>query len=165
MRRAASCLALLLPVAPLQAEDCAAPLAAAEVHRVAALEATRDRRPVRRAYPDCPPLGATVTEWRDARGRLRRALLESGSEDSAFAAETFFDIEGRARVGIVTGGAVSGARLLQRIAIAPNGHRLCEARRVSAPGYTFPHPWPEELLPRAAARDGRCPWPEESERP
>lgn len=163
MRRAATAFAMLLAAAPLRAEDCAAPLAAAEAHRTAALAATRGRPALRRDYPDCPPLGAAVTEWRDARGTLRRSVLRSGGEDSAFAAETFFDTGGRARFAHVGGGAVSGARLTQRIAIAPDGRRICEARRVTAPGYPFPHPWPDALLPLAAAREGPCPRPQERE--
>ena len=157
-------LAMLL-AAPLRAEDCAAPLAAVETHRVAALDATRGRAPTRRDYPDCPPLGASVAEWRDAHGVLRRAALRSGGDDSAFTAETYFDEQGRPRFAIVAGGAVSGARLTQRIAIGADGGRICEARRVTAPGYTFPNPWPDALLPLAAARDGACPTPQESERP
>lgn len=163
MMRVAAGLAALLAAAPLRAEDCAAPLAAAEAHRRAALEATRGRAPLRRDYPDCPPLGAELVEWRDARGVLRRSVLRAGGSDSAFTAETYFDRAGRPRFAYVAGGAVSGARLTQRIAFAPDGRRICEARRVTAPGYTFPHPWPDALLPPAAARDGTC--PTESERP
>ncbi len=159
--RVAAGLAVLL-VGPLRAEDCGAPLAAAETHRAAALAATRGRAPLRRDYPDCPPLGATVTEWR---GVLRRAALQAGGDDSAFTAETSFDEQGRPRFAFVSGGAVSGARLTQRIAIGADGRRICEARRVTAPGYTFPNPWPDALLPLAAARDGACPTAQESERP
>jgi hypothetical protein len=163
MMRVAAGFAMLLAAAPGRAEDCARPLAEAEAHRIASLAATRGRVPLRRDYPDCPPLGATVTEWRDARGVLRRAALQAGGDDSAFTAETSFDDAGRPRFAYVTGGAVSGARLTQRIAIGADGRRICEARRVTAPGYTFPHPWPDALLPLAAARDGTC--PTESERP
>lgn len=165
MRRAAAGIVVLLAAAPLRAEDCAGPLAEAEAHRVAALAATRGRAPARRDYPDCPPLGAAVAEWRDARGMLRRSVLRSGGDDSAFTAETYFDNQGRPRFAYVSGGAVSGARLTQRIAIGADGRRICEARRVTAPGYTFPNPWPDALLPLAAARDGACPTAQESERP
>ena len=162
--RAALCLAPLLLAAPARAEDCAAPLAAAETHRTAALDATRGRAPLRRDYAECPPLGAAIAEWRDARGTLRRSVLRSGGDDSAFTAETYFDAEGHPRFAYVSGGAVTGARLTQRIAFGAEGRRLCESRRVTAPGYTFPHPWPDALLPLAAARDGHpCPWPNEQE--
>lgn len=163
MMRLAVALALLAPAVPTHAQDCARPLAAAETHRTAALAATRGRAPLRRDYPDCPPLGAAVAEWRDAQGVLRRAVLRSGGDDSAFAAETTFDAEGRPRFAYVSGGAVSGARLTQRIAIGTDGQRICAVRRVTAPGYTFPNPWPDALLLLAAAREGTC--PTESERP
>ncbi|MBR0650941.1 hypothetical protein GXW78_14805 [Roseomonas terrae] len=156
---------LLLTATPLRAEDCAAPLAAAEAYRTAAIDAARGRAPLRRDYPDCPPLGAAVTEWRDAEGVLRRASLRSGGEDSAFTAETYFDAQGRPRFAYVSGGAVSGARLTQRIAIGADGRRICEARRVTVPVYPFPNPWPDALLPLAAAREGPCPTEQENERP
>lgn len=144
-----------------RAEDCAGPLAAAEPHRAAALAATRAARPTTRNWPDCPPLGAEQTEWRDISGVVRRAILAPGGDDSAVRAELFRDAAGRPRLAVITGGAVNGARLLHRIAFGPDGARLCEARRVSEPGYTFPNPWPEALLPHSPAATGRCPWSEE----
>ncbi|HEY4253832.1 MAG TPA: hypothetical protein VGM87_21665 [Roseomonas sp.] len=162
LRRCLLMLALCgtLPPAALAAEDCAGPLAAAEAYRTAALAATRAARPVSRHWPDCPPLGAGQTEWRDARGIARRAILAPGGDDSAVRIELFRDAAGRPRLAVITGGAVNGARLLHGIVFAPDGARLCEARRVSEPGYTFPDPWPEALLPQGSAAAGRCPWPE-----
>ncbi|CAH0170911.1 hypothetical protein ROS9278_01196 [Roseomonas sp. CECT 9278] len=46
---------------------------------------------------------------------------------------------------------------------SPRGTPARAARRVTDPGDTFPHPWPDTLLPLAAAREGTC--PTESQRP
>jgi len=159
LRLAALAALLALP----NATDAAAgDIATATASRAEALAATRGIRPRQRAFPDCPPLGATLTEWRDARGMVRRAVLDHGSEDSAFRAEMFRDAAGRPRVVFISGGAVNGARLAHRILFAPDGRRLREARSVSEPGYTFPNPWPAAFLPRLRSPAGRCPWPEES---
>lgn len=159
MMRVALCIAALPATAPARAENCPA---TAEAHRVAALDATRGRAALRCDYPECPLPGAAIVEWRDV---LRRAALRSGSDDSAFAAETYSDARGRPRFAYVNGGAVAGARPAQRIAIGADGRRICDARRVTAAGYTFANPWPDALLPLAAARDGPCPQEQESEHP
>ncbi len=57
-------------------------------------------------------------------------------------------------------GAATGARLARRAAIGADGRHTSEARRV-----TFPHPWPDALLPLAAARQGACPQDRESTPP
>lgn len=138
----------------------AGPLATAAADRAAALAATRGARPLHRSWPDCPPLGAALTEWRDARGVVRRAVLDYGTEDSAIRAEMFRDGAGRPRVALISGGAVNGARLFQRITFDATGRRRSDLRSVSDPGYTFPNPWPAALLPRLRTPAGRCPWPE-----
>ncbi|MBR0656595.1 hypothetical protein [Plastoroseomonas arctica] len=157
--RAGVAAALLLLLASLGA--VAGEIETAVADRAAAIQATRGTRPHHRSWPDCPPLGAALTEWRDARGVVRRAVLAHGSEDSAFRVEMFRDGAGHPRLALISGGAVNGARLVQRIVFGPNGRRVREARSVSDPGYTFPNPWPDALLPRPRTPAGRCPWPEQ----
>lgn len=155
-------LSMILLASQVQAQSCDQALVVAEAYRTAALTATRGARATARTYPDCPRLGAGRADWRDARGTLRRTVLDLGGDDSTLRTELFRDTEGRPRLAIITGGAVSGARLLHRIALRPDGTRICESRSVSAPGYTFPNPIPDAMLPHPTQAAGRCPWPDES---
>lgn len=57
------------------------------------------------------------------------------------------------------------AAATQGVAFGADRWRIGAARRVAAPGRTFPNSWPDALLPLAAARHGICPTTQESERP
>lgn len=162
--RAAACLLALLQAPPALA-GCAVSHAA-EAQRRMAVAATGATRAEVRFFPECLSLGVDVRRWRDLRGVTRRAELQLGGDDSSYVVRHFHDVLGRLRLAIVTGGAVSGARLVDRLAFDGAGRTVCSRRSVTAPGYPFLRPWPDSLLlPRPAGAfttHDHCPvagWP------
>ncbi|HKA78907.1 MAG TPA: hypothetical protein VKD43_02700 [Xanthobacteraceae bacterium] len=100
-----------------------------------------------RSVEDCGQLGEQRTIHTDAAGRVRKYVVEGGSEDSALVVRQYYDVLGRVRFVFITGGAVNGAVLEHRIYFDESGARVREDHRYTkGPGYTFPSVWPEEEL-------------------
>lgn len=82
----------------------------------------------------------------DASGRVRFYQTEGGSDDSALKFEHYYDVTGRLRFVLITGGAVNGSKVEHRIYFDGAGKRIWEIRSFTDPGYTWPEVWPEEEL-------------------
>jgi len=101
----------------------------------------------RRGFEYCEPHEDTLRViGTDARGRVRFYQREGGSEDSSLKLEHYYDEAGRLRFVLITGGAVSGSKLEQRIYFDADGKRIWEEHSATAPGYTWPEVWPEDEL-------------------
>lgn len=114
-----------------------------------------------REFGNCNPLPIAHTRHVDARGVIRHYLVDAGSEDSAYRIHHYYDAEGRLRFVFIDAGAVNGTLIEYRIYLDAAGRRLWEDRRLlEGPGYTFPSPWPEDMLvrrpDRAFASEQRC---------
>lgn len=100
-----------------------------------------------RSVDDCGPLGEQRTIHTDAAGKVRKYVVEGGSEDSMLVIRRYYDVLGRMRFVFITGGAVNGSLLEHRIYFDEGGTRIREDHRYTkGPGYTFPAVWPEEEL-------------------
>jgi hypothetical protein len=109
---------------------------------IAAGRTKREQRSV-----DCGPLGEERTIHTDAAGRVRKYVVEGGSEDSMLVIRQYYDVLGRMRFVFITGGAVNGSLLEHRIYFEEGGARIREEHRYTkGPGYTFPSVWPDEHL-------------------
>ena len=97
------------------------------------------------------------TVFRDASKRIRRFVIDQGSEDSRVTLTHDYDDSGRLRFVFITAGAVNGSELEHRIYVGRDGKRLWETHvYTKGPGYTFPSVWPqEELAVDAGARWAR----------
>ena len=113
-----------------------------------AVNAGRKRlRIKKRSFEYCEPYEDSVRIiGTDAQGRVRFYQKEGGSDDSALKFEHYYDEAGRLRFVFITGGAVSGSKLEQRIYFDADGKRIWEEQTFTAPGYTWPEVWPEEQL-------------------
>ena len=101
----------------------------------------------KRSFEYCEPHEDTLRViGTDAQGRVRLYQREGGSEDSSLKFEHYYDEAGRLRFVLITGGAVSGSKLEQRIYFDADGKRIWEEQRATAPGYTWPEVWPEDQL-------------------
>lgn len=101
----------------------------------------------KRSFEYCEPYEDSVRIiGADAQGRVRFYQKEGGSDDSALKFEHYYDEAGRLRFVLITGGAVSGSKLEQRIYFDADGKRIWEEQTFTAPGYTWPEVWPEEQL-------------------
>jgi hypothetical protein len=89
---------------------------------------------------------------------------QGGSDDSALKLQHYYDEAGRLRFVLITGGAVNGSELEQRIYFDEQGKRIWEEHKYTkGPGYTFPEIWPAEQLQlhdAAAAFAAKSPCPE-----
>ncbi len=113
-----------------------------------AVNAGRKRlRMQKRSFEYCEPGEDTLRViGTDAQGRVRFYQREGGSDDSSLKFEHYYDEAGRLRFVFITGGAVSGSKLEQRIYFDADGKRLWEEQQATAPGYTWPEAWPEDQL-------------------
>lgn len=113
-----------------------------------AVNAGRKRLSIKkRSFEYCEPGEDTLRViGTDAQGRVRFYQREGGSEDSSLKFEHYYDEAGRLRFVLITGGAVSGSKLEQRIYFDADGKRIWEEQHATAPGYTWPETWPEEQL-------------------
>jgi hypothetical protein len=113
-----------------------------------AVSAGRKRfRIQKRSFEYCEPGEDTLRViGTDAQGRVRFYQTEGGSEDSSLKFEHYYDEAGKLRFVFITGGAVSGSKLEQRIYFDAGGKRIWEEQRATAPGYTWPEVWPEDQL-------------------
>jgi hypothetical protein len=101
----------------------------------------------RRSFEYCEPGEDTLRViGTDAQGRVRFYQTEGGSDDSSLKFEHYYDEAGRLRFVFITGGAVSGSKLEQRIYFDADGKRIWEEQHATAPGYTWPEAWPEDQL-------------------
>jgi hypothetical protein len=101
----------------------------------------------KRSFEYCEPHEDTLRViGTDAQGRVRLYQREGGSEDSSLKFEHYYDEAGRLRFVLITGGAVSGSKLEQRIYFDADGKRIWEEHSATAPGYTWPEVWPEDQL-------------------
>jgi len=104
-------------------------------------------RTQKRSFEYCEPHEDTLRViGTDAQGRVRLYQREGGSDDSSLKFEHYYDEAGRLRFVLITGGAVSGSKLEQRIYFDADGKRIWEEQSATAPGYTWPEVWPEEQL-------------------
>jgi hypothetical protein len=119
----------------------------------------------RRAFEYCEP-GADTSRVlaTDSGGRARFYQTEGGSEDSSLKFEHYYDEGGRLRFVFITGGAVNGSQLEQRIYFDEAGKRIWEEHTYKkGPGYTWPEVWPEDelqLTDAAAKFSSASPCPE-----
>jgi hypothetical protein len=101
----------------------------------------------RRSFEYCEPGEDTLRViGTDAQGRVRFYQTEGGSDDSSLKFDHYYDEAGRLRFVFITGGAVSGSKLEQRIYFDADGKRIWEEQHATAPGYTWPEVWPEDQL-------------------
>lgn len=86
---------------------------------------------------------------RDTSGKARKLTLDAGSEDSAVTVDAYYDTQTKLRFIFVKAAAVNDTVYEYRLYFSPDGKKLWEDQKlVSGPGYTFPTPWPEDLIPR-----------------
>ncbi|HKP36662.1 MAG TPA: hypothetical protein VJT71_07375 [Pyrinomonadaceae bacterium] len=104
-----------------------------------------------RTFEYCEPYEDTVRRSTVDSGKsVRRYDREGGSEDSSLTLRHYYDPQGRLRFVFITGGAVNGAQLEQRIYFDENGERIWEEHKYTkGPEYTFPEVWPDEQLQKS----------------
>lgn len=84
-----------------------------------------------------------------SQGHARKYVVAGGSGDSSVTRTLYYDAEGRLRFVFVEAGAVNGSALEHRVYFNEKGERIWETHEYTeGPGYTFPHEWPDEDLPR-----------------
>jgi hypothetical protein len=107
----------------------------------------------KRAFEYCEPYADTERMIAtDSGGRTRFYQNAGGSEDSSLKWEHYYDEAGRLRFVFITGGAVNGSELEQRIYFDEAGKRIWEEQLYKkGPGYTFPQIWPDDQLQIAEA--------------
>lgn len=82
----------------------------------------------------------------DKKGQLKKCVIETGSDDSAYSLEFYYQ-NTKLRFVFIQAGAVNGSRLEHRIYFDLKGKRIRELHKYTkGPGYTFPNPWPDEEL-------------------
>ena len=102
-----------------------------------------------RVVEDCSPWGDRRTIFVGVAGRIRKYVIEGGSDDSALVTRHYYDPMNRLRFVFITGGAVNGSRLEHRIYFDESGARMREDHAYpTGPGYTFPGIWPEGEVSR-----------------
>src|SRR6185436_6235857 len=104
-----------------------------------------------RTFEYCEPYEDTIRRSTvDSGNIVRRYDREGGSEDSSLTLRHYYDPQGRLRFVFITGGAVNGAQLEQRIYFDENGERIWEEHKYTkGPEYTFPEIWPDEQLQKS----------------
>jgi hypothetical protein len=118
---------------------------------VAAVDAGVTRKTLKvsvRKFEYCEPYEDTVRKQAvDAQRLVRMYEKQGGSDDSSLTTKHFYDEAGRLRFVFITGGAVNGSQLEQRIYFDEAGQRIWEEHKyVKGPGYTFPEVWPDDQL-------------------
>jgi hypothetical protein len=108
-----------------------------------------------KALPACeqPSLQTGRTAFVDALGRIRRFVVEGGSEDSGYMLEHHYDEKGRLRFAFGRTGAVNDTVVEHRLYYSEDGKLLWHDRKQQGIGYPFPTDWPEKYVVRDAANE------------
>ncbi len=112
-------------------------------------------------HDECDPEHESFTIGLDAEHRVRYLRIDRGSEDSLFAHEIFYDLQGVPRFIFIKAGAVPSAFLEKRWWLDPAGKEVWSQRKAGGDGYIgYPTSLTDAAIrdPRAWARKhARCP--------
>lgn len=88
---------------------------------------------------ECAGIQETRTLWTDLGGKVRRLVLEWGSDDSALSSSYSYDGAGVLRFAYTRGGAVNGAEAEWRQYFGPEGRRFWTDYQWRKQQYTWPN--------------------------
>ncbi|MFE8596320.1 hypothetical protein [Archangium violaceum] len=110
---------------------------------------------VTKELPACelPSRQMERTAFIDAQGRIRKFVVNGGSDDSAYRLEHHYDEKGRLRFAFGRTGAVNDTTVEHRLYYSEGGKLLWHDRKQRGPGYPFLMDWPQKYVVRDAAKE------------
>lgn len=103
-----------------------------------------------RKYPYCEPYQDTHRVlFTGPKGRVKKYIVEAGSDDSTATWEYFFDPQGMLRFIFMKAGAGNGTKIEHRVYLNEKGKKIWEIqKKLQGPGYTFPQELPQNMFVR-----------------